>query len=172
MHRPMRRVAIVGPGGAGKSTGARRLGELTCLPVVHLDEHYWHPGWVPTPDDEWREIVSGLAAADEWILDGNYSRTIDVRVQVADTVLLFDFSPLGNLARAMWRSIANHGQEIQAPGCPEHIDLEFWSWILHYRTRSRPRVLEHLEARGPDCTVHVLRRPRDAARFLASVTEA
>ena len=46
---------VVGPGGAGKSTFARRLGERTGLPVIHLDEHYWRPGWEPTPDDEWRE---------------------------------------------------------------------------------------------------------------------
>jgi adenylate kinase family enzyme len=151
----MRRVAIIGPGGAGKSTFARRLGERTGLPVIHLDEHFWRPGWVPTPDDEWRETVS---------------RTLDVRARVADTVLLFDYAPVANLARALRRSLANYGKEIQAPGCPEHLDIEFWTWILNYRRRSRPRVLEHLAARGPDCEVRVLRRPRDAERFLADLT--
>ncbi|MDQ1481782.1 MAG: hypothetical protein QOI44_2643 [Actinomycetota bacterium] len=166
----MKRVAIVGPGGAGKSTFARRLGERTGLPVIHLDELYWRPGWVATPDDEWRETVTRLAAADEWILDGNYSRTLDVRARIADTVLLFDYAPLGNLARVLRRSLSNYGKETQAPGCPEHFDLEFWRWILNYRTRSRPRVLAHLEACGPDVDVRVLRRPRDARRFLASLT--
>jgi adenylate kinase family enzyme len=166
----MRRVAIIGPGGAGKSTFARRLGERTGLPVIHLDEHFWRPGWVPTPDDEWRETVTRLAAGDEWIIDGNYSRTLDVRARVADTVLLFDYAPVANLARALRRSLANYGKEIQAPGCPEHLDIEFWTWILNYRRRSRPRVLEHLAARGPDCEVRVLRRPRDAERFLADLT--
>jgi adenylate kinase family enzyme len=170
MKRPMKRVAIVGPGGAGKTTFARRLGERTGLPVVHLDELYWRPGWVGTPDDEWRETVTRLAAADEWILDGNYSRTLDVRARAADTVLLFDYAPLGNLARALRRSLSNYGKEMQAPGCPEHFDVEFLRWILNYRTRSRPRVLEHLETCGPDVDVRVLRRPRDARRFLASLT--
>jgi len=166
----MRRVAVIGPGGAGKSTFARRLGERTGLPVIHLDELYWRPGWVATPDDEWRETVTRLAAGDEWILDGNYSRTLDVRARAADTVLLFDYAPLGNLARALRRSLSNYGKEMQAPGCPEHFDLEFLRWILNYRTRSRPRVLQHLEACGPDVDVRVLRRPRDARRFLAALT--
>ena len=168
----MRRVTILGPGGAGKTTFARRLGELTGLPVIHLDELYWRPGWVPTPDDEWREIMTDLVAGDAWIIDGNYSRTMDLRAQAADTVLLLDYAPVGNLARALRRSIFNHGRAIQASGCPEHLDWEFLRWIATYRRRSRPRVLAQLEAGAPDLDVRVLRRPRDAQRFLESISEA
>ena len=50
----MKRVAIVGPGGAGKSTFARALSERIGLPVVHLDHHFWKPGWVESSRDEWR----------------------------------------------------------------------------------------------------------------------
>ncbi len=168
----MRRVAVVGSGGAGKSTFARRLGASTGLPVIHLDELYWRPGWVPTPDDEWREIMTDLVAGDAWIIDGNYSRTMDLRAQTADTVLLLDYAPVGNLTRALRRTIFNHGRAIQAPGCPEHLDWEFLRWIATYRRRSRPRVFAQLEVGAPDLDVRVLRRPRDAKRFLESVTEA
>jgi adenylate kinase family enzyme len=166
----MKRVVVVGPGGAGKSTFARRLGERTGLPVIHLDEHHWRPGWVEPPDDEWRAIVTGLAAGDEWIIDGNYGHTIDVRVRAADTAVFLDYAPLPCIARALRRSISNYGRAIQAPGCPEHIDLEFLRWIANYRRDSRPRVLAELEAGGPGLTRHVLRRPRDAERFLANLT--
>jgi adenylate kinase family enzyme len=171
MQRPMRRVAVVGSGGAGKSTFARRLGASTGLPVIHLDELYWRPGWVPTPDHEWREIMTRLVSGDAWIIDGNYSRTMDLRAQAADTVLLLDYAPIGNLARALRRTMFNHGRAIQAPGCPEHLDWEFLRWIATYRRRSRPRVLAQLEA-APDLDVRVLRRPRDAQRLLESVAEA
>ena len=48
----MERVAIVGPGGAGKFTFVRSLGEQTRLPVFHLDRFFWKPGWVETPREE------------------------------------------------------------------------------------------------------------------------
>jgi adenylate kinase family enzyme len=161
----VQRVAVVGPGGAGKSTFARQLGARTGLPVVHLDQLYWRPGWDPTPDDEWREIVAGLVRADAWIIDGNYSRTFDLRAQRADTVVLLDYPPAGNLVRALRRTIGSYGRAVQAPGCPEHLDFEFLRWIATYRRRSRPRVLAHLAGR-PEIDVHVLRRPRDAQRLL------
>ena len=81
----MDRVAVVGPVGAGKSTFAAALGERTGLPVVHLDRHFWHPGWVETPRDEWRRRQAELFAGDRWIADGNYGRTFDERFSRADT---------------------------------------------------------------------------------------
>jgi adenylate kinase family enzyme len=68
---PVQRVVIVGSGGAGESTLAVELGRRTNLPVVHLDHHFWHPGWVETPRDEWRAVQQELFAGDEWIADGN-----------------------------------------------------------------------------------------------------
>ena len=70
--RERRRILVVGSGGAGKSTFARRLGELTGLPVVHLDRHFWRAGWKATPTDEWNTTVAQLAATPEWIMDGNF----------------------------------------------------------------------------------------------------
>ena len=66
----MRRIAIVGSTGAGKSTLARQLGEVTGLAVVHLDALYWRPGWVPTPDEEWDAVVKEVASKESWIIDG------------------------------------------------------------------------------------------------------
>jgi adenylate kinase family enzyme len=168
----MRRVLVVGAGGADKNPSRGLLGERTGLPVIHLDEHHWRPGWEPTPDDEWRAIVTDLAAGDEWIIDGNYGGTIDVRVRAADTAVFLDFAPIPCIARALRRSIVNHGRAVQAAGCPEHIDLEFLRWIANYRRDSRPRVLAELEAGRPGLALHVLRRPRDAHHFLEGVSQA
>jgi hypothetical protein len=87
----MRRVVIVGSGGSGKTTLADELARRTGLPVIHLDEHFWHPGWLETPRDVWRAIQQELFAGDEWIADGNYSATLDERLPRADTVILCDF---------------------------------------------------------------------------------
>jgi adenylate kinase family enzyme len=60
----MKRVVIIGPPGSGKSTLAPILGEVTGLPVVHLDNLFWKPGWVQTPRDEWSRIVSDVISED------------------------------------------------------------------------------------------------------------
>ena len=70
--RRSRRILVVGRCGAGKSTLARDLGVATGLPVIHLDQHYWTPGWVPLPDDEWDEKHDELLTRPEWIVDGSY----------------------------------------------------------------------------------------------------
>ena len=85
-----RRVVVTGMAGAGKSTFSRALSAKTGLPVIHLDVHFWKPGWVPTPDDEWREKQRGLLAGEEWIVDGNYHATLDLRLERADTVVFLD----------------------------------------------------------------------------------
>ena len=76
--------------GAGKSTFSRALSAKTGLPVIHLDVHFWKPGWVPTPDDEWRAKQRGLLAGEAWIVDGNYHATLDLRLERADTVVFLD----------------------------------------------------------------------------------
>jgi adenylate kinase family enzyme len=136
----MRRVAIVGPGGAGKSTFARALGERLDLPVVHLDQYFWKPGWVESPRDEWRQTQWELFAGDSWIADGNYGGTFDERFTRADTVIIVARSRLWCVASAVRRTACNHGKSVQADGCPERFQFAFYRWIWNYERDSRPRL--------------------------------
>jgi adenylate kinase family enzyme len=133
-------VAIVGSGGVGKSTFAEELGRRTGIPVVHLDEHFWHPGWVPTPREAWADLQVGLLSDECWIADGNYGATLDVRLSRADTVIVLTLPRWRCARRALARSLRHRGREIQAKGCPEHLDLEFLRWVWRYPTDSRPRL--------------------------------
>ncbi len=63
----MKKILVIGSGGAGKSTFAKRLGRNLKLEVIHLDSLYWSPGWVEMPRDKWRAIVEGLVKGDSWI---------------------------------------------------------------------------------------------------------
>ena len=87
----MHRIVVVGPGGAGKSVLARKMGERLGLPVIHLDALYWRPGWVQTPKDEWKAKVRELLSGERWIIDGNYGGTAGLRMAAADTIVLLDF---------------------------------------------------------------------------------
>lgn len=169
------RVMIIGSGGAGKSTLARQLGELTGLPVVHLDAHFWKPGWVSSPNDEWDEAVTRFAAAERWIIDGNYGRTMEMRFARADTVVFLDYSRWRCCWRAIRRRVQFSGRTRpdMAEGCSEKIDLEFLKWIWDYPATRRPGILSRLEElRHDGKRVHVLRHPRETRRFLRWVEMA
>ena len=168
----MNRVAIIGSPGAGKSTFARWLGEMTGMEVFHLDHLYWKPGWVQTPRPEWIALLQRIVQQERWIMDGNYGATMDIRIQAADTVIFFDFPRRVCLWGAVKRAIHYHGRTRpdMGEGCPERIDLEFLYFIWRFRKRERGGILRHLEEAGRQGKQIVWLRTRgQAERYLASL---
>ena len=169
------RVAVVGCGGAGKSRFSVELGRRLGLPVVHLDAHYWRPGWVPTPDGEWDRVHASLVAADAWVMDGSYHRTLRARTERADAVVFLDLPTRACFRGALSRWIRLRGsvRPDTAPGCPERVDLEFLRWIGGYRKRTRPEVLAILrEFEGRGGAVVILRSRGEGDGFLEAVGRA
>lgn len=165
----MKRVAIFGCGGAGKSTLARHLGKVTGLPVVHLDREHWQPGWVEPDRAEWHARVAELVAGERWIIDGNYGGTMEMRVERADTVVFMDFPRWLCLYRVSKRALVyrNRTRPDMTPGCDEKIDLKFYRWIWEYRESRRPGILEMLRAAKTEGKrVVVLRNSRGTERWL------
>lgn len=170
LHREMRRVMIVGAGGTGKSTLARRIGAIAGLPVIHLDAEYWRAGWVPTPDAEWEPRVRELAARDAWVMDGNYGGTMDVRLARADTVVFLDLPRRVAIAGILRRWLAHRGRTRpdMTPGCPERMRLEFVRWVWGYNRTRRPQVLARLATLPPERVV-VLASRAATARWVAAL---
>jgi adenylate kinase family enzyme len=156
-----RKILVLGSGGAGKSTLARALGDRLALPVIHLDIHFWSAGWRPTPDEEWQERVRRLVATDAWVMDGNFSSTLRLRLSRCDAVVFLDLPRLVCAASVLsrWWRYRFRSRPDLPEGCPEKIDLDFLSWVWTYPSRSRPRVLEALQEAGPDVEVlHLTQR--------------
>lgn len=170
---PMRRILVIGSGGAGKSWLATRIGERTGLPVRHLDALYWRAGWVETPREEWRATIARLAAERHWVMDGNYGGTMAQRLAACDTAVFLDLPRLVCIARVLRRAIRHRGRSRpdMAEGCPERISLEFLGWVWNYPRDHRPGVLARLrEAAAAGTRVVVLRSAHDAERFLAGLS--
>jgi adenylate kinase family enzyme len=163
-HRPCRfrhdgsvkRVVILGPGAAGKSTLAIRLGEVVGLRVVELDERFWNAALEPMAADEWQIVQTELAQQPAWIMDGDLGPydVLEPRLQRADTVIVLDVARW----RCLWRSFRRSRER-----------LDFWRWLWTWRRRSRPRVLAAIAAHADQAHVEVLRSPADADRWLETV---
>lgn len=162
----MNRVAVLGSGGSGKSTFAQSLAEITGLPLFHLDEYYWHPGWVETPLDDWRVIQSGLAAHDRWIIEGNYSGTYDLRLPRADTVIVLSPPRRVCVYRVVKRVALNWHRDVQAAGCPERFDISFIHWVWRFPKEERPLLDQALLRYSGRFNVVELKSTGQAMRYL------
>lgn len=166
----MKRILVIGSGGAGKSTVATKLGQLLDIEVLHLDKFFWRRGWVETPRDEWLQTVTELVDRDSWIIDGNYSGTLDVRMQRCDTIVFLDLPRLLCVWRIVKRKLRYRrgGRPDIAEGCDEKLDPEFVSWVWNYPRRSRPRVVKLIREHSDGKRVVWLRSKADVRRFLSN----
>lgn len=165
----MQRVLVLGCAGAGKTTFSRTLATRAALPLVHLDRHYWQPGWREPQRARWIKRVARLAATPRWVMDGNYGGTLAQRLARADTAIFLDLPRWLCLWRVFWRTLRHLGRtrEDMTAGCPERFDLAFLRYVWNYPRQHRPRVLSHLESfaqRGG--TVLRLRSRAEVAAFL------
>jgi len=163
----MERIMIIGCGGSGKSTLARILEERTGIPIVHLDNIYWSPGnWQHLEREDFDRILLEELEKPQWIMDGNFNRTIELRLQKADTVIYLDYNRMVCLLHWAKRVITNWGKARpdMAPGCNEWFDPEFAAWIWKFNRTNRKRYYMLLEQSGK--TVYIIKSPRRLKRFL------
>ena len=166
----MERILIIGCGGAGKSTLARQLGEKLNLPVVHLDKLFWHPGWLESSKEEIDEKIMTELVKPQWIMDGNYNRTLPERIKYCDTIIYLDFSRIACVFGVLKRVVTTYGtvRPDMGDGCPERFDLEFLKWVWNFNKEKREKYYRMLnEAEGIETVV--LKNRRMVKRFLKSL---
>lgn len=163
----MQRILVMGPSGCGKSTLARHIGKRLGLPVFHLDQAYWRAGWIKTPKANFRTEVERTAALPAWVIDGNYTDTIEPRFRNADTLIYLDIPTWLLMPRIILRTLFYYGRvrPDAALGCPERLDLAFlrfaWSWNRTQRTRVLAQANSFAGRKA------ILRTRAEQRRFLA-----
>ena len=167
----MKRVMLIGCCGAGKSTLGRSLSARTGLELIYLDQHYWRPAYQTPLPEEWAAQVAALAKQESWILDGNYTGTMDLRLARADTIIFLDRSRWLCLYRILRRTFRHYGRTRadMAAGCPERLNWPFLRYVYHYNQRQRPQILRKLAQVRGDQKVFILRSNR-AINSLLSLT--
>jgi len=169
-----RRVLVVGMAGSGKSTFSRALSARTGLPVIHLDYHYWKPGWVQPSDDEWREKQRRLLSGDAWIVDGNDHQTLDLRLERADTIVLLDTPWWICAGRAFVRGLRKP-VGVMPEGCDDSVRRRMrdeWRLVgvIWRKRRSEPeRWRAIVSQQGQHAALHVLGSKQAAREFLSGL---
>lgn len=170
----MRRVNVMGTSGSGKTTYGAELARRLGVPHVELDALSWEANWVSVAPEVLRERVARAVAADEWVVDGNYSATRDLALGRADTVVWLDFP----FALVMWRVIARTLRrivrgEVLWSGNRESLrkalsrdSIILWAMTTYWRRR---RDYPRLFRQYPGMRFVRLRSPTQARRFLEAI---
>ncbi|ASU79137.1 topology modulation protein [Actinopolyspora erythraea] len=165
----MRKIAICGCGGSGKSAIARQLSDRLELPVTHLDMVYYDEQWNPLSHDEFAAVQRRLVSEDRWILDGNYAGTMPIRLAAADVVIFLDIHPLVCLWGILQRRRHHRGSDELSRHLRGNLNWGFVKYILSYRTTMRPKVRTLLEEHATG-NVIVLTSRRAARRYVETVS--
>jgi adenylate kinase family enzyme len=142
--------------------------------VIHLDFHYWKPGWVKPSDDEWREKQRDLLAGDAWIADGNDHETLDLRLERAETVVLLDTPWWICAGRAFARGLRKPVGEMP-DGCDDSVTRRLrdeWRLVgvIWRNRRSEPKRGHAIVAQhGRHAALHVIGSKRAARELLSGL---
>ncbi len=139
----MFKAIVIGSPGSGKSTFARKLRDATGLPLYHLDLLWHKPDRTNISREEFDRRLDEWLRGDRWIIDGNYGRTIEMRLKACDTVFLFDLPTEVCLQGAEAR-VGKKRDDL--PWVETEFDEEFRQWIVGFRAEQLPRIYALLEA--------------------------
>ena len=168
------RILVLGHCGAGKSTLAVELGERLRLPVVHLDRLSWLPGWEERDRELFKNLQRDAAAGERWIIEGNYSSTLPLRLPRAQAAIWLDYP----LWLCLWRIVRRLGQwrgrvrPDMGDGCPERLNLEFIHWTITHHGVVRRRVRKLLHGQGAHIQLFRFTNPGQTRSFLRALRPA
>ncbi|MGP3949603.1 topology modulation protein [Streptomyces sp. 7N604] len=168
----MKKVAIVGCGGSGKSYVARELGRLLGAPVTHLDAAYYDDEWNQLPKEKFEALQRELVSAPSWVIDGNYNSTLQVRLEACDTVVFMDLPTRSCLWGIISRQLRHGRGQNKDNGIYNRIHMGVIRYVLSYRRTMRPRVLKKIDDFARDHAEVVLLTSRQHARKWLKETAA
>lgn len=166
------RIAIIGNAGSGKSTLGFELHKKLGIPLYHLDQYQWGPGWQRLDKAEFERKHNELCDLDSWIIDGLGIRFFNYRIARADVIIFLDTPTSTCLWRVIKRAIYNWGKVIpgNSEGCKQHIFtrkfLEFLQWIWNFNKRYRAEILTLLDMAKDQKQVYIVKSAKEAQELV------
>lgn len=164
----MKKIIVIGSPGAGKSTFARKLQAVTRLPLYYLDLLWHRKDQTNVSATAFDGALEKILATDEWIIDGNYLRTMERRLAVCDTIFLLDY-PLDVCLDGAQARIGK--KRVDLPWVETEFDEEFRQWILSFPTEQLPQIYQLLAKYGENKKVIIFKTRTAAERYLRELAE-
>ncbi|MCD7764504.1 MAG: adenylate kinase [Lachnospiraceae bacterium] len=158
----MNKIIVIGCPGAGKSTFARQLNYKTQIPLFYLDMIWHHADKTTATREQFDDELNKIMDQERWIIDGNYIRTLPVRLQQCDTVFLLDY-PLEVCIAGVESRIGK--SRVDMPWAETEFDPEFRRWISEFPQKQLPEIYFWLHA-YPDKKIHIFKSREEAVEFI------
>jgi adenylate kinase family enzyme len=168
----MKRIAIIGCGGSGKTTIGRQLAELINAPITHLDAVYYDDDWSTMDPDKFAAFQEDLVAAKKWVIDGNYASTLPIRLKRADTVIFLDLPAVTCLWGVAQRRWKYRGGQHDTTGVYDRITWSFITYVWGYRRTMAPRVRALIADHAQHADVRIITSRRAANQMLTQMNDA
>ena len=165
-HCMFQKAIIIGCPGAGKSTFARILSDKTHLPLYYLDMLWHKPNRTTVDRTIFDEKLKEIVLKDKWIIDGNYGRTLEMRIQSCETIFLLDFPVEDCLAGAESRI---GKQRVDMPWIETEFDEEFRQWIIDFPKNELPIIYELLDRYKSEKNIYVFHSRADIDDYLSKI---
>jgi adenylate kinase family enzyme len=165
------KILIIGCAGSGKTTLAKKLSRILNLPLIHLDNYYWAPGWQSVPQQLWQSRLDDLIEKPKWIMDGNYTQSLAKRLVEATAVIYLDMPRYKCLWRAFRRRLKLGVKRDDIPkDCIDRLSFSFYLWIWNYPKRARQRTLDLIS--GFNGAVYILKNNKQIKDWFLEITES
>lgn len=163
----MERIMVIGCPGSGKSTFSRELHKITGIPLFHLDMMNWNADRSTVDKEVFRERLSNTIKKSEWIIDGNYGSTIELRLKECDTVIFLDY-PLKVCLEGIKERRGKVRTDMPWVEAEDEEDAEFMEFVKNYHSQNRPQVMELLEKYSGK-NIFVFKNREEAVIFLEQI---
>lgn len=160
----MNRIMVIGCPGSGKSTFSKALHEITDIPLYHLDMMYWNADRTTVDEEIFRERLLSTIQKSQWIIDGNYVSTIELRLQACDTVIFLDY-PVDVCLNGIRERRGKARTDLPWIENSDEEDAEFIEFIKNYNSKNRPEVMALL-GKYSDREIYIFKSRNEADEFL------
>lgn len=166
-YKNINKVIVIGPGGAGKSEMSRKLRDILHLPLYHLDNIFWKEDVTHISREEFDVKLLEILKKDKWIIDGDYSRTYEIRMKEAELIIYLDYS-LEVCLKGVENRIGKTRGDI--PFIEHEFDPEFREWIINWFKDKRPMVIDLLNKYKNKKEIVVLHTREEGDQFISSLS--